>query len=70
MGRSFQPSRHLSDVFSWKKAWHLISSFYALLSQKVNSEEKCYPGLILASNEMVANAEETKGEEWVDFLRA
>lgn len=36
-----------------------MAPFYALLSQKVNSEEKYYPGLILASN-----------EEWMDFLRA
>lgn len=42
-----------------EKAWHLMNSLYALVSQKVNTEEKCYSGLILAGKEVVVHAEVT-----------
>lgn len=43
-----------------EKAWHLVSSLYVLLSQKVNSEEKCYTGQLLASKEVAIDTEVSK----------
>lgn len=48
----------ISQMSKLEKAWNSMNSLNALLSQKVNSEEKCYSGLILDSRKVVVNVEQ------------